>query len=49
MTAAVSRRIDLRDRLPEVFLVAVLIPITIFLIVQVAKEPTVWFETTMNY
>jgi branched-chain amino acid transport system permease protein len=48
MTAAASRRWELRDHLPEVFLAAVLVPIIIFVIGQAVKNPEVWFETTMK-
>jgi branched-chain amino acid transport system permease protein len=48
MTAALSRRFDLRSNLPVVFLAAMMVPIGIFLIIQVASEPSVWFQTTMK-
>jgi len=48
MTAALVRRLDLRGNLSLVFVGAMMVPISIFLIVQVANEPSVWFQTTMK-
>jgi branched-chain amino acid transport system permease protein len=48
MTTTMQRRFDVRENLPLVFLLAALAPTLVFMIVQLAKEPTIWFETTMK-
>ncbi len=47
MTAAVSRRLrlELGDNLPLLFLVGILVPTTIFLVVQLFNDPELFFQT----
>lgn len=45
---ATMRRFEPRKNTPLLFLTGMLIPITIFLIVQLAKQPTVFAQTTVK-
>ena len=48
MTATLLRRFDVSKNLPLVFLVAVMVPVTIFLIVQLFQDPWEFFQTLMK-
>jgi branched-chain amino acid transport system permease protein len=48
MTAALQRRFDVSKNLPLLFLGAALVPVTIFLIVQLFQDPWEFFQTLMK-
>ena len=48
MTATLQRRFDVSKDLPLVFLGAALVPVTIFLIVQLFQDPWEFFQTLMK-
>jgi branched-chain amino acid transport system permease protein len=48
MTATLVRRFDVSKNLPLVFLFAVMVPVTIFLIVQLFQDPWEFFQTLMK-